>query len=87
MTFKDLQKVVQSQQSGLTAELSTIPKDLPFWIFDKEQHRLEDIRTKGTVLFLALYQAATKGRERYAGPTISKDFVRSTSITQTYLVS
>ena len=42
MTFKDLQKLVGSQQSG--PELSTVPKDIPFWIFNPEQHRQEDIR-------------------------------------------
>lgn len=51
MTFKDLQKAVQSQQSGLTAELNTIPKDIPFWIWDQQQHKQEDIRTKGQCCF------------------------------------
>ena len=88
MTFKDLQKVVQSesQQSGGTAELNTIPKDIPFWIFDKEQHRQEDIRTKGQCCFWHIIKATTKGREGYACLTIPKNIVRSTAESQTYLV-
>jgi hypothetical protein len=49
VTFKDLQKAIQSQPSG--PELNTIPRDISFWIFDREQHRLEDIRTKGQCCF------------------------------------
>jgi hypothetical protein len=46
MTWKELAKAVQSQQQS-GPELNTIPRDIPFWIFDKEQHKPEDIRTKG----------------------------------------
>ena len=48
VTFKDLQKAVQSQSQQSGPELNTIPKDIPFWIFDKEQHRFED--TNGVFL-------------------------------------
>ena len=64
MTFKDLQKAVQSQQSG--PELNTIPitKDIPFWIFNQEQHRLEDIRTKGQCCFWHIIKPPQKdGRD------------------------
>jgi hypothetical protein len=44
MTFKDLQKLVQSQ-SELNAVLQI--RDKPFWIWDRDQHRLEHIKTKG----------------------------------------
>jgi hypothetical protein len=49
VTFKDLQKAVQSQQSG--PELNTISKNIPFWIWDQQQHKQEDIRTKGQCCF------------------------------------
>jgi hypothetical protein len=55
VTFKDLQKLVQSQAEqiasrsnlGLDAKL----QGLPLWIFDKEQHRLQDIKTKSNCCF------------------------------------
>ena len=49
MTFKDLQKLVQSQHSG--PELNTILQDKPFWIWDRDQHKLEHQRTKGSCCF------------------------------------
>jgi hypothetical protein len=55
VTFKDLQKLVQSQAEqiasrsnlGLDAKL----QGLPLWIFDEEQHRLQDIKTKSNCCF------------------------------------
>jgi hypothetical protein len=49
VTFKDLQKVVQSNTNGQTnpIELTLALQDKPFWIFDKEQHKQEHIRTNG----------------------------------------
>jgi hypothetical protein len=48
VTFKDLQKLVQSNgRIDNSINLQTKLQDKPFWIFDKEAHRLEDIRTKG----------------------------------------
>jgi hypothetical protein len=50
MTFKDLQKLVQSQtQSG--PELNAILLDKPFWIWDRDQHKLEYQKTKGACCF------------------------------------
>jgi hypothetical protein len=52
VTFKDLQKLVQSNgQINFKIDLQAKLQDKPFWIFDKEQHRLEDIRTKGECCF------------------------------------
>jgi hypothetical protein len=53
VTFKDLQKLVQSngQNYSIISQAQTKLQDKPFWIFDKEQHRLEDIRTKGQCCF------------------------------------
>ena len=48
VTFKDLQKAVQSNgQQNYSIDLQERLQGKPFWIFDKEAHRLEDIRTKG----------------------------------------
>jgi hypothetical protein len=52
VTFKDLQKIVQSQSSGSDniRNLHNI-QDKPFWIFDKEEHKQEHIRTGGQCCF------------------------------------
>jgi hypothetical protein len=54
VTFKDLQRLIGSQQSidnpkvqNLVATLG----DKPFWIWDQQQHRSEDIKTKGDCCF------------------------------------
>jgi hypothetical protein len=50
VTFKDLQKLVQSNgnnNNNFNIDLQTKLQDKPFWIFDKEQHQQEDIRSKG----------------------------------------
>jgi hypothetical protein len=51
VTFKDLQKLVQSNGQITSSDLLSKLQNKPFWIFDKEQHRLEDIRTKGQCCF------------------------------------
>jgi hypothetical protein len=52
VTFKDLQKLVQSNgQLNNSIDLQTELQYKPFWIFDKEQHRQEDIRTKSECCF------------------------------------
>jgi hypothetical protein len=47
MTFKDLQKLVQSQNNPEQIQIFNRLRDKPFWIWDKKQHRQEDIKTKG----------------------------------------
>jgi hypothetical protein len=51
VTFKDLKKRVSlattQQQSKLTERL----QDKPFWIWDKQQHKLEDIKADGDCCF------------------------------------
>jgi hypothetical protein len=42
VVFKDLQKLV-SQQQNTRKELFERLQGKPFWIWDKQQHRLEDI--------------------------------------------
>ena len=51
MTFKDLQKLVQSQKSLEQNQLVTRLKDKQFWIWNIEQHKQEDIKTKGDCCF------------------------------------
>ena len=53
--FKDLQKLVSAQQQEKARnELFDRLINKPFWIWDKEQHKQEDIRTDGDCLHLAL---------------------------------
>jgi hypothetical protein len=53
VTFKDLKKLVQSQQSSSeqTSPLLQRLRDKSFWIWDQQQHRQEDIKTKGDCCF------------------------------------
>lgn len=47
VTLKDPKKLVQSQSSLEQSQLSQKLKDKPFWVWDQQQHKREDIRTKG----------------------------------------
>jgi hypothetical protein len=53
VTFKDLQKAIESQAERVDANINLRAKlqGKPFWIFDKEQHRQEGIRTKDNCCF------------------------------------
>jgi hypothetical protein len=52
IVFKDLQKLVsKSQQENRSKELFQRLQDKPFWIWDKQQHKLEDIKTDGDCCF------------------------------------
>jgi hypothetical protein len=51
VTFKDLQKLVQSQSGLEQSQLLQRLRDKPFRIWDQKQHKLEDIRTKGDCCF------------------------------------
>ena len=51
MTFKDLQKLVQSQSGPEQSRLLQGLIDKPFWIWDQNQHKREDIGTKGDCCF------------------------------------
>ena len=52
IVFKDLQKLVsQSRQQNSRKELFQRLQGKPFWIWDKQQHKLEDIRTNGDCCF------------------------------------
>jgi hypothetical protein len=52
--FKDLQKLVsqsQQQKENLRKELFQKLYNKSFWIWDKQQHKQEDIRTNGDCCF------------------------------------
>jgi hypothetical protein len=55
IVFKDLQKLVshslQQQQKQHQKILFQRLQGKPFWIWDKEQHKLEDIKTNGDCCF------------------------------------
>jgi hypothetical protein len=51
MMFKDLQKLVQSQSDPAQVEILQRLKNKEFWIWDKHQHKLEDINTDGDCCF------------------------------------
>ena len=51
MTFKELQKLVQSQSGPEQSQLLQRLRDKPFWIWDQTTHKQEDIKTKGDCCF------------------------------------
>jgi hypothetical protein len=51
VTFKDLQKLVQSQSGPEQSQLIQKLKDKPFWTWDQKQHKQEDTKTKGDCCF------------------------------------
>ena len=51
MTFRDLQKLVQSQSGPEQNELLMRLGDKPFWIWDAKRHKQEDVKTKGDCCF------------------------------------
>jgi hypothetical protein len=51
MTFRDLQKLVQSQYGHDQSKMLSRLKDKPFWIWEPKQHKQEDIKTKGDCCF------------------------------------
>jgi hypothetical protein len=51
VTFKDLQRLVQSQSGQEQSQLLQRLRDKPFWIWDQKEHKQEDIRTNGDCCF------------------------------------
>jgi hypothetical protein len=51
VTFKDLQKLVQSQAGSEHSQLLQRLRHKPFWIWDQAKHKKEDIKTKGECCF------------------------------------
>jgi hypothetical protein len=53
VTFKDLQKLIHNQQSEFNSEQTTLfqaLKNKPFWIWDVEEHKQQDVKTKWCLL-------------------------------------
>lgn len=52
IVFKDLQRLVsQQQKENSRKELFARLQEKPFWVWDKQQHKHEDIRTDGDCCF------------------------------------
>jgi hypothetical protein len=51
VTFKELQKLVQSQSGPEQSQLLQRLRDKPFWYWDPKQHKQEDIKIKGDCCF------------------------------------
>jgi hypothetical protein len=65
VTFKELQKLVQSQSSLEQPQLLQRLRGKPFWIWDQQQHKQEDIKTKGDCCFNHIIGLPTKeGKEK-----------------------
>jgi hypothetical protein len=65
MTFKDLRKRINStleisHHQKQQTRLFDICKDKPFWIWDVQEHKLEDFRTKGECCFNHIIGLPTK---------------------------
>jgi hypothetical protein len=51
MTFKDLKKRIGSSSNQQQTQSFDKLQNKPFWIWNIEEHKLEDIRTKGECCF------------------------------------
>jgi hypothetical protein len=51
MTFKDLKKRVSLETTQQRSRLSQILQNKPFWIWNIDKHKQEDIRTDGDCCF------------------------------------
>ena len=61
IVFKDLHKLVsQQQQENIRKELFQRLQGKPFWIWDVQQHKLEDIKTDGDCCFNHIIGLPTK---------------------------
>jgi hypothetical protein len=64
VTLKDLQKlIVQSQQNPKQTQLFDKLRDKPFWIWRQQEHKAEDIRTKGDCCFNCIIRLPRKERK------------------------
>jgi hypothetical protein len=60
MTFKDLKKRVSSSVSQQQTRFFDKLQNKPFWIWDIEEHKQEDVRTKGDCCFNHIIGLPTK---------------------------
>ena len=68
MIFKDLKKRISLEATKAQQQfrLSDILKDRPFWIWNIEEHKLQDIRTNRHCCFNHIIGLPTKEREKKA---------------------
>jgi hypothetical protein len=62
MTFKDLKKRINSSSNQQQQQAQSLDKlqNKTFWIWDVQEHKLEDIRTKGECCFNHIIGLPTK---------------------------
>jgi hypothetical protein len=60
MTFKDLKKRISSSTNQQQTQSFDILQDKPFWIWNIEEHKQEDVRTKGECCFNHIIGLPTK---------------------------
>jgi hypothetical protein len=56
LTFKDLKKRVTQELGQQHSRVFEGLQNKPFWIWDIEEHKQEDIRTNGDCCFSLVYQ-------------------------------
>jgi hypothetical protein len=62
MTFKDLRKRISSSNQQQQQQTQSFDKlhNKPFWIWNTQEHKLEDVRTKGECCFNHIIGLPTK---------------------------
>ncbi|MFL6318424.1 MAG: hypothetical protein ACJ73C_17030, partial [Nitrososphaeraceae archaeon] len=66
MTFKDLKKKVSLETTTQEHKALELLRDKPFWIWDAENHKQLDIKTKGDCCFNHIIGLLTKNGEEKA---------------------
>jgi hypothetical protein len=61
VTFKDLKKRLSLDTTQQQSRLVEPLQDKPFWIWDSEEHKQEDVRTNGNCCFNHVVGLPTKG--------------------------
>jgi hypothetical protein len=60
LTFRDLKKIVSLEATQQQSKIFQSLQGKPFWIWDKQQHKLEDINTDGDCCFNHIIGLPTK---------------------------
>jgi hypothetical protein len=60
VTFKDLKKRLTLETTQQQTKLSERLRNKPFWMWDQQQHKLEDIKTNGDCCFNHIIGLPTK---------------------------
>jgi hypothetical protein len=66
LTFRDLKKRVTLELAQRQSKLTEKLQNRPFWIWNVEQHKLEDIKTDGDCCFYHIIGLPTKEGEEKA---------------------